>query len=73
MPRRRAQNAKGAFVMRTVAITVLVAIRACAACETARAQSTCKVCADLQKARMKNYAGPTCRSEYQICVKSCKE
>jgi hypothetical protein len=36
-------------------------------------QSSCKVCADQQKACMKNYAGPTCKSEYQMCMKSCKK
>jgi hypothetical protein len=34
-------------------------------------QPSCKVCAEQQKACMKNYAGPTCRSEYQMCMKSC--
>ena len=26
----------------------------------------------LQRAGMKNYAGPTCKTEYQMCMKSCK-
>jgi hypothetical protein len=52
---------------------LVVAISACAAFEAARAQSSCKVCADQQKACMKNYAGPTCKSEYQMCMKSCKK
>jgi hypothetical protein len=34
-------------------------------------QSSCKVCADQQRACMKNYAGPTCKTEYQMCMKSC--
>jgi hypothetical protein len=34
-------------------------------------QSSCKVCSDQQKACMKNYAGPTCKTEYQMCMKSC--
>lgn len=34
-------------------------------------QSSCKVSADQQRACMKNYAGPTCKSEYQMCMKSC--
>jgi hypothetical protein len=34
-------------------------------------QSSCKVCRDQQQACMKNYAGPTCKSEYQMCMKSC--
>ena len=38
----------------------------------ALAQTSCKVCADQRKACMKNYAGPACSTEYQICIKSCK-
>jgi hypothetical protein len=34
-------------------------------------QPSCKVCTDQQKACMKNYAGPTCKSEYRMCMKSC--
>ncbi|MGQ0685045.1 hypothetical protein [Bradyrhizobium sp.] len=34
---------------------------------------SCKDCAEQQKACMKNYAGPACKSEYQICIKSCKK
>lgn len=35
-------------------------------------QASCKVCADQRAACMKNYAGPTCTTEYQMCMKSCK-
>ena len=38
----------------------------------AEAQTSCKVCAEQQKACMKNYAGPACKTEYQMCLKSCK-
>jgi hypothetical protein len=41
--------------------------------ESAQAQSSCKVCSDQQAACMKNYAGPTCKSEYKMCIKSCKK
>jgi hypothetical protein len=34
---------------------------------------TCKVCAEQRAACMKNYAGPACKTEYQMCLKSCKE
>ena len=37
-----------------------------------RAQ-TCKVCAEQRDACMKNYAGPACKTEYQICRKACKK
>jgi len=59
--------------MRMAAITLLLAIGAYATFDAARAQTSCKVCADQQKACMKNYAGPTCKSEYQMCMKSCKK
>jgi hypothetical protein len=38
----------------------------------ARATDACKVCSDQQRACMKNYAGPTCKTEFQMCMKSCK-
>jgi len=59
--------------MKTAAITLLMAIGTLASMATAHAQTSCKVCADQQKACMKNYAGPTCKSEYQMCMKSCKK
>jgi hypothetical protein len=34
---------------------------------------TCKVCAEQRAACMKNYAGPACKTEYQMCIKSCKK
>jgi hypothetical protein len=57
--------------MRRLAITLLVLVGFWGANDAARAQSGCKVCADQQRACMKNYAGPTCKSEYQMCMKSC--
>jgi hypothetical protein len=39
----------------------------------AHAEPSCKVCADQQKACMKNYAGPACSTEYKMCMKSCKK
>ena len=39
----------------------------------ALAEPSCKVCADQQKACMKNYAGPACSTEYKMCMKSCKK
>jgi O-glycosyl hydrolase len=38
----------------------------------AQASSSCKVCGDQQRACMKNYAGPTCKTEYRMCMKSCQ-
>ena len=59
--------------MRILAIALLVLAGTFGAADTTRAETSCKVCADQQKACMKNYAGPTCKSEYQICMKSCKK
>jgi hypothetical protein len=40
--------------------------------QAAHAQS-CKVCAEQHAACMKNYAGPACKTEHQMCLKSCKK
>jgi hypothetical protein len=40
---------------------------------TALAQTSCQICADQQKACMKNYAGPACSTEYKMCMKGCKK
>jgi hypothetical protein len=37
------------------------------------AQSTCTQCRDQLKAFQKNYAGKTCQTEYNICMKGCKK
>jgi hypothetical protein len=58
--------------MRILAITLLVLAGLYWTNDTAQAQqSSCKVCSDQQRACMKNYAGPTCKTEYQMCMKSC--
>jgi hypothetical protein len=57
--------------MKGLVITFLVMVGSYATFDAAQAQSSCKVCADQQKACMKNYGGPTCKTEYQMCMKSC--
>jgi hypothetical protein len=56
--------------MRLFAMTLLLA-GFYGANDAAHAQSSCKVCGEQQAACMKNYAGPTCKSEYKMCMKSC--
>jgi hypothetical protein len=51
----------------------LVGFGTAVAKESAASSSSCKVCSDQQSACMKNYAGPTCKTEYQMCMKSCKK
>jgi hypothetical protein len=58
--------------MRLFAIALLALVGAGDGNDTAQAQqSSCKVCGDQQRACMKNYLGPTCKTEYQMCIKSC--
>jgi hypothetical protein len=57
--------------MRILGITLVVIASLYGATDPALAQSSCKVCSDQQRACMKNYAGPTCKSEYKMCLKSC--
>ena len=59
--------------MRTFVVAALALLGlSCVDCSV-RAEPTnaCKVCSDQQRAYMKNYAGPTCKTEFQICMKSC--
>lgn len=60
--------------MRVLAISALVLTGLCGMNQTALAQQkdSCKVYGEQQRACMKNYAGPTCKSEYQMCLKSCR-
>jgi hypothetical protein len=58
--------------MRILAIMLLTLAGLAGAGDAAQAQqSSCKVCSEQQAACMKNYAGPTCKSEYKMCMKSC--
>jgi hypothetical protein len=58
--------------MRIFAIALLMFAGFSGTNDVAQAQqSSCKVCSEQQQACMKNYAGPTCKSEYQMCMKSC--
>lgn len=59
--------------MRNVALTLSLLTCLFALNATAQAQTSCKVCAEQQKACMKNYAGPACKTEYQMCLKACKK
>jgi hypothetical protein len=58
--------------MRMLASVFMLCVLLAAAGRPALAQQSCKVCAEQQKACMKNYAGPTCSSEYRMCMKSCR-
>jgi hypothetical protein len=57
--------------MKKIVLTLSVLAGLSAVDRAAWAQ-TCKVCAEQRAACMKNYAGPACKTEYQMCLKSCK-
>jgi hypothetical protein len=58
--------------MRILALTLLIFTGLGGPAAMAQAQQpSCKVCTEQQRACMKNYAGPTCKTEYQMCMKSC--
>lgn len=58
--------------MRKIIATMFVLAGLLASEHAADAQS-CKVCAEQRAACMKNYAGPACKTEYQMCLKACKK
>jgi len=61
------------MVMRAIAVFLLV-LSMCGVNDTVRAEqsSSCKQCRDQQRACMANYSGKTCKTEYDICMKSCQ-
>jgi len=60
--------------MRALAITILTLFGILGRITSGQAeQPSCKICLDQQRACMKNYAGPTCKTEYQMCMKPCKK
>jgi hypothetical protein len=60
--------------MRSTALVALVLLGLANIDMTARAAPAdpCKQCRDQQRACTSNYAGPTCKTEYDRCMKSCK-
>lgn len=61
--------------MRTTAVLVLVLLGLTGAPTAAGAapRDPCTECRDQQRACMSNYDGPTCKTEYDRCVKSCRQ
>jgi len=58
--------------MRSILLSLAILGGISISIDDARAADACKVCSDQQRACMKNYAGPTCKTEFQMCMKSCK-
>jgi hypothetical protein len=53
---------------------LMITLSALAALISGAAQAqTRKVCAEQRAACMKNYAGPACKTEHQMCLKCCEK
>ena len=61
--------------MRSYVILLLVAAGMSWSSPDARAEQadTCKACQDQQRRCMSNYPGPTCKIDYDICMKNCRK
>jgi len=60
--------------MPAIATIIIVLLSVCSITTAAQAQqsNSCKQCWDQQQACAKNYSAKTCKSEYDICMKSCQ-
>ena len=59
--------------MRTYILLGATLIVICCAPGAGCAQGSCKECGDQQKRCMSNYAGPSCKTEFDRCMKNCKK
>jgi hypothetical protein len=60
--------------MRTIATIILVVAGISGITNVSRAEqsNSCKQCREQQQACAKNYSGKTCKTEYDMCMKSCQ-
>jgi hypothetical protein len=61
--------------MRATAAIMMVVFSVCSIPAAVQAQqsNSCKQCREQQQACVKNYAGKTCKTEYDICMKGCQK
>lgn len=67
------QKGRNAMRILIVAMLVLAGFLSASGSVHAQQSNSCKVCAEQRQACMKNYSGPTCKTEYDRCMKSCKK
>ena len=58
--------------MRIVAIALALAVLGTAGPVGAQGANNCKMCADAQRACVKNHSRAACTTEYDICMKHCR-
>jgi len=74
LTQKRFAQPREEIIMRPIAAIIVVVFGVCSITTAARAQSsTCKQCREQQQACAKNYSGKTCKTEYDICMKSCQK
>ena len=59
--------------MRVIVIVLLALFAFVSGPVPVRAADSCKDCRDYQKACLKAHTQAACKSEYDICMKHCKE
>ena len=59
--------------MRLTIAAALVLTIATGVSQRAQAADACKECSDHRARCMKNYPGPTCKIDYDICIKACRK
>jgi hypothetical protein len=59
--------------MRLIIATALALMIAGGVSHPVRAADACKECSDHRKRCMANYPGPTCKVDYDICIKACRK
>jgi hypothetical protein len=59
--------------MRIFVLLAAILIAIAATPDTGWAQGSCKECSDQLRRCTSNYAGPTCKAEYDRCTKNCKK
>jgi hypothetical protein len=55
------------------AALALLVISGAGSATRAVAADACKECSDHRKRCMANYPGPTCKTDYDICMKACRK
>ena len=71
---QREERTTKEIIMPTLATAIAVLLSLASITTAAQAQQSnpCKQCREQQQACAKNYAAKTCKTEYDICMKSCQ-
>jgi hypothetical protein len=69
------QQHREEIVMRAFAVVMFVFLNSICIAGAARAEQSnnCKQCSDEQRTCRSNYSATTCKSQYDLCMKSCQK